>query len=266
LRTVEAHGSVTPEGALLTMLRRTFVLVLASTALSSSAFAGALLPWGLPAGAGVVGINPYVFAYPNDDGTSGVNLYPILYGQYGISDDVDVIAGLSGYLGGNWGTGLDTVELMPRYFFSDTMGVCLHAILGAYSGGPIEFGPELHAAWSGDALDLGLNLSYLAYTDPAGFDAGTVSLLVAPERYLSDSFSIYLEGDVLYGITASAVEAQLVPGVSWSFAETHYFSLGAQVPVTSGGYDGNTKVAPGLWYYTSFGGSGDDEAPEAVEG
>jgi hypothetical protein len=240
------------------MLRRTLTLVLTSMVLASTAEAGALNPWGVPAGAGVFGINPYLYVFPNDDGTSGANLYPILYLSYGFTDSVDLIVGQSFYFGGNWGSGADVLEIMPRYFWSDTMGIALHAKIGTYSGGPFEIGPELQAAWSTDALDFGLNLNYLAYNDPAGFDAGSINVILAPERYLSDAVSVYLEVDASYALTADVdpVFMQVVPGVSWSFAETHYFSLGVQIPFVPE-FD-SSLIAPGIWYYTSFGGSDEE--------
>ncbi len=242
------------------MLRRTLTLVLTSMALVPTADAGALNPWGVPAGEGVFGINPYVYLYPNETGASGINVYPILYLQYGITDPFDLIVGQSFYFGGDWGSGADTLEIMPRYFFTDTMGVALHTFTGTYSGGTFDFGPEFQAAWSWDALDLGLNVGYYMW-DPFGtFNAGQVTAIVAPERYFTDSFSVYIEGDVTQYLDPSDTEFQIVPGVSWSFAELHYFSLGVQIPLDT--YDGSTKPSVGLWYYTSFGGS-DDEAEEA---
>ena len=56
------------------MLRRTLTLVLTSTVLASTAEAGALNPWGVPAGAGVFGINPYVYAFPNETMTFGATV------------------------------------------------------------------------------------------------------------------------------------------------------------------------------------------------
>src|SRR6185503_2500789 len=134
-------------------LRRLTTAVLASLAIApalapSAAHAGALNPWGLPAGQGVFGINPFLYVFPNDDGTSGVNLYPILYLQYGFTDSADIIVGQSFYFGGNWGSGADTLEIMPRYFFTDTLGIALHTFTGTYSGGTFDFGPELQGAWS----------------------------------------------------------------------------------------------------------------------
>jgi hypothetical protein len=238
------------------MPRRTLTLVLMSTMLASTAEAGALNPWGVPAGEGVFGINPYIYVFPNETDESGVNIYPILYLQYGITDPLDIIVGQSFYFGGDWGSGADTLEIMPRYFFTDTMGVALHTFTGTYSGGTFDFGPEFQAAWSWDALDLGLNVGYYMW-DPFGtFNAGQITAIVAPERYITDGFSIYVEADFTQYLDPSASEFQIVPGISWSFAELHYFSLGVQIPLDT--YDGSTKPSVGLWYYTSFGGADED--------
>ena len=243
------------------MLRRTLTLVLTSLVFTSTAEAGALNPWGLPGGEGVFGILPYVYVFPNETDESGANIYPILYLTYGFTDAFELDVGQSFYFGGDWGSGADTLEIMPRYFFTDTLGIALHTFTGTYSGGTFDFGPELQGAWSWDALDLGVNLGYYMY-DPFGtFNAGVIKAIVAPEHYFTDSFSVYVEGDMAAYLDPSATEFQIVPGVSWSFAETHYFSLGVQIPLDT--YDGSTKPSVGLWYYTSFGGAA--EEPPADE-
>jgi hypothetical protein len=246
------------------MLRRSLTLVLASLVFTSTAEAGALNPWGVPGGKGVFGILPYVYVFPNETNESGVNIYPILYLTYGFTDAFELDVGQSFYFGGDWGSGADTLEIMPRYFFTDTMGVALHALIGTYADGPIDIGPEFQAAWSWDPLDLGLNAGYYLDIYDGNVNAGTIKALIAPEHYFTDSFSVYLEGDIIEYLDPSGTDFQVVPGISWSFAEKHYFSLGVQIPVTDT-YDGVGNISYGLWYYTSFGGGGGDDAATRAE-
>ena len=213
------------------------------------AAAGPLNPWGAAIGDGVVGVNPFLYVY-QDPG-----VLPILYGQYGFSDEADIIVG-----GGAWlakeGSGFDTLEVMPRYFFTENLGLAVHALVpGSFDA--VEIGPELHGYWSTDALDLTMNAGWRPTLGGGGFGLGGPFVMVAPERYLNDTWSVYAELDAGYDLTEGLPDdgrltAMVVPGVAAGFAETHYVSLGVQVPVAPA--FATEAVSVGMWYATSFGG------------
>jgi hypothetical protein len=223
--------------------------LLALASFSGAAQAGPLNPWGAAIGEGVVGVNPFLYVY------SGPGVLPILYGQYGFSDSADIIVG-----GGAWlakgESGFDTLEVMPRFFFTENLGVAVHALVpGSFDSA--EVGPELHGYWSTDSLDLTVNAGWRPSFGGGGFGLGGPFAMVAPERYLNDTWSVYVELDGAYDLTEglpsdSRLSAMVVPGVSAGFAETHYLSLGLQVPVVPA--PTAEALSVGMWYATSFGG------------
>lgn len=224
----------------------------AVASLAGTAHAYPLNPWGSATPQGSFVLNPFLYVYPGPD----INLIP--YGLYGVTDAVDVIGGVSvGYGGGAYFGG---VEVLPRYFFADNMGVALHAILG---GGALTIGPEFHGVFGGDAFALTLNAGYLptiAFGEGGGFYAGDIKALIAPEYNFSSQFSVFLEVDPTYTLGEyGGLSLTLVPGVGFALDEdqTHTFSVGLQVadPQTKAVSSfAKEKLSVGLWYATAFGG------------
>ena len=227
-------------------------LVGAFASLAGTAHAYPLNPWGVGTPQGTLVLNPFLYAYPGPD----INLIP--YALYGITDSVDVIGGVSvGYAGGGYFGG---VEVIPRYFFADNMGLALHVLAG---GGQVTFGPEFHGVFGGDSFALTLNAGYLpsiVFGDAGGFSAGSVKALIAPEYNFSSQFSVFLEVDPTYTLGEyGGLGLVLVPGVGFALDEdqTHTFAVGLQVDnpqskaVSSFAQE---KLSVGLWYSTAFGG------------
>jgi hypothetical protein len=219
--------------------------------LSLPAAASPLNPWGATVGEGVVGITPFLYV----DQTPAA--YPLLYAQYGVSDSFELLVGAGATIAGpDVGSSFDSVELMPRFFFSETSAAVLHATW-APGAQDVEVGPEYHGAYSMDALDLTVNLGWAPSVGASGFGLGTLHAILAPERYLTDSTSLFLEINPSWdlndygGAEVDRLYVEVVPGVSTSFADTHYVALGVAVPVT--GFDA-TAIYAGAWYSIAFGG------------
>ncbi len=230
-------------------MRSSILAALAALAWSAPAAASPLNPWGAHVGKGVFALTPFVYV----DQTPGV--YPLIYGQYGVTDQFELLAG-AGATVVPWGS-FDTVELMPRYFFHETTGAALHATWVPGEAG-VTVAPEWHGIYSLGPIELTTNVGWGPYFGATGFGAGAVYALVAPEWYFTDASSLFLEIDPSYDLTADETLGaadrfylELVPGVSTSVAETHYFAFGIGIPVT--GFD-PTAIYAGVWYSIAFGG------------
>lgn len=228
------------------MLRPLLASILLCSALPAAA--SPLNPWGATVGKGVVALTPFLYV----DQTPAA--YPYLYAQYGVSDSFELLAGVGATIADP--SSFDSIELMPRYFFSESGGLCLHTTW-APGATDVEIGPEYHGYYSMDALDLTVNLGWLPTLGSSGFGTGTVTAMIAPERYLTDSTSLFLEIDPSWdlndygGAEVDRLYVEVVPGVSTSINETHYLALGIGVPVT--GFDVSAIYA-GAWYSIGFGG------------
>ena len=229
------------------MLRRLPIAALLLT-VSAPAFAAPLNPWGVHVGKGVFAVTPFVYV----DQTPGV--YPLVYGQYGVSEQLEILAGVGATVV-PFGS-FDSVELTPRFFLSDTTGVALHLTYAPGDTG-VTVAPELHGAYELGPIALAVNAGWSPYVGGAGFSAGSIDLMVAPEYYFTDASSFFLEINPSLDLTtvgaagSAPLYLEVVPGVSTAIADTHYFALGVGIPVT--GFD-PTAIYGGLWYSVAFGG------------
>jgi hypothetical protein len=212
------------------------------------AAASPLNPWGVHVGKGSKFLTPFLYV------DQGVSLYPYVYGQYGISDQMEILVGAGATVGK--ASSFDSIEVMPRYFFTDEHGVVLHAFI--YPGGGAALGPEYHGVMETGPITLTVNAGWRP-TLNNGFSAGSAFAMVAPEYYITEGTSVFLEVDPsMLLVDVPGLEAKdkisltVVPGVSTVFAEKHYVALGIQVPVMPG-FD-TKAISAGAWYSVALGG------------
>ena len=197
----------------------------------------------------MLALTPFVFV----DQAPAVN--PLLYVQYGFSDRFELLAGAGATVGTP--SSFDGIELMPRLFLSDESAAVLH--MTWVPGDDPVIAPEYHGIYDMDALQLTVNVGWGPSVGRGGFDAGSVYALVAPERYLTDSTSVFLELNPRYVLSTGAGPAsqrfafEVVPGLSTDIADTHYFCVGVGVPLLPD-FD-VAGVYLGAWYSVAFGGA-----------
>jgi hypothetical protein len=213
----------------------------------SAAQASPVNPWGATVGKGVVALTPFLYV----DQTPAA--YPYLYAQYGFTDSFEILAGGGGTIA-EAGSSVDELELMPRLFVSDSAGLALHATYTPGVDG-VTLAPEYHGVYSWDPLDLTVNVGWGPWLGAGGFAPGDVYAMIAPERYLTESTSIFVELNPSYTLPDDPVEGsfymEVVPGVGTAVNDTHFFAAGVHVPVT--GFDAG-DIYFGGWYSVGFGG------------
>lgn len=222
-------------------------VLLLSVLAPTAALASPVNPWGATVGKGVVALTPFLYV----DQTPAA--YPYLYAQYGFTDSFEILAGGGGTIA-EAGSSVDELELMPRLFVSDSAGLALHATYTPGVDG-VTLAPEYHGVYSWDPLDLTVNVGWGPWVGKGGFALGDVYAQIAPERYLTDSTSIFVELNPSYTLPDDPVEGsfymEVVPGVSTAVNDTHFFAAGVHVPVT--GFDASL-IYLGGWYSIAFGG------------
>lgn len=240
----------------------TLVAGLAAWSYSAPSQAYPLNPWGVQTAQGSYVLNPFLYFY-----NKGKGVYPIVYGATGLGERMDVIAGVGGWtwLSGGLDGGLDGLEVMPRYFFNESMGVTVHLIYGlpgssTYVENQLTVAPEFHGVFGGDSLALTVNAGWRpTLGGGAGFQPGAVVAYLAPEYNFSSQFSLFLEIDPSFTLgEGGGLGMLLVPGVGFALDpdQTHTFSVGVQVdPLSDSGGDFlENNVSLGVWYATAFGG------------
>jgi hypothetical protein len=91
---------------------------------------------------------------------------------------------------------------------------------------------------------------------------GTVGTIVAPELFFTETFSAFVELTPILDVTNDAGSLkdrfyfEAVPGVGFTVAEEHDFSVGVGIPLTN--YTAE-NIYGGMWYSHAWGG---DEKPE----
>ncbi|MFM7201456.1 MAG: hypothetical protein ACKO6N_11755 [Myxococcota bacterium] len=214
---------------------------------ASEAQAYPLNPWGSKTATGAVAINPFLYVY------GGPTLYPYFYGAYGINDKMDVWAGVGAALDGSGG-GFGGLEIFPRYFVNENLGLVAHFFIGTDSIIP---SPEVHYVQSWDKFALTVNAGWRPVVGYNGsFAPGTVNVILAPEYNISSQLSVFLEVDPVIGLDGSGVALTLVPGIGFALdpEQTNTFAAGFQVAVAPGEFDPATALSFGIWYSRVFGG------------
>jgi hypothetical protein len=236
------------------LVRTKFLLAATLFAWALPAQASPLNPWGAHVGRKTFALTPFVYF----DQTPGI--YPLIYGQYGFTDNFELLFGVGGgiYPGTTPVGAFETIELMPRQFFNETSAIALHLTYTTYTG-QLDAAPEFHGAYelgpitltvnAGGGIGLGVGSGVVGVT-------GGLYGIVAPEWYFTEASSVFLEINPSYdfsslGSNPNAFALELVPGISTSIAETHYFAFGVGIPVT--GFD-PTAIYGGVWYSIAFGG------------
>ncbi len=208
------------------------------------AAAAPLNPWGVHVGKGVLAVTPFVYV----DSGPGVN--PLVYGQYGVTESLEVLVGAGAVVVP--GASFSSVELMPRYFFDDTTGVALHATW-APGEDQVKLAPEWHGFYQDGAVALTVNAGWGPSFGATGFSGGSLYAYIAPEWFFTEASSVFLEIDPAFDLTVDddSFSLQVVPGISTAVAETHYFAVGVGIPVT--GFN-PADITVGAWYSIAFGG------------
>lgn len=173
----------------------------------ATAEAGSLNAWGLALGKDSVAVMP--FASAGDGGQ-----FSQIYAAAGVGDAVDVNVAAGTAVGWDGGTET-TLELLPRVFVTDTVGLGVHLYWTAGAEG-VVLGPEAHGEWSAGRFTLGTNVGW---TPGLARDAtfGDVWAVVAPELWLADRLSVFCEVDPVVPVTGDVPAVTLVPGVGALF-------------------------------------------------
>jgi hypothetical protein len=201
------------------------------------AAAGTLNPWGARLDDGAGALTPYVYVMPD-----GV-VTPSTYVQASFADHFDFIGGVGGTITPGAGGGLSAIDLMPRVFVTETLGLSLRTIVAP--DGSVAYGPEADATLSQGRVAVTVNVGHRRQGAPE--DALTYAIF-APELFLGDRVSVFLEVDPSYAASSGAA-LLAVPGVSLAFdAEAvHTAAVGVQVDALAGG-----APSVGLWYSKAF--------------
>ena len=213
--------------------------LLAALLLSTSqAVASPLDAWGGATGKGMLVINPNVGV------TQGGVVDGSLVLSYGPSERFDILvqAGLSG--GPNTSPAFDGLEVLPRFFLHESVGLALHAAWTPGSG-VAQLGPELHLSWSRDAFSLYSDVGWAPEIGDT-FDPGTVFGRVALEGSPVPFFSVFVETTAEVNITDRAFGLQVTPGLGFTLdqAGLHEISAGVRVPA----WGDLHEVHVGAWY------------------
>lgn len=215
---------------------------------AGTAIAG-LNTWGAHTGVDVAAVTPFFYAY--DDRT----VAPSIFVSAGVSERVDLIAGMATTFDFS-GTGGDvaqlaSVELMPRFFITDEVGLALHS---AYfpSDQSVMLSPAVHAVGQWGRFMLTANVGWQPTIADGGFDPGRAFAILVPEVRVAGTLTFFTE--VNPGVAfdgAGTVDLTVVPGIGFAFGEgdAHAMALGVQVGVMP-----TTTLSGGLWYSTAWGG------------
>ena len=213
----------------------------ALAALLSTAQAASLNAWGPATGAGQVAVSPFL-------GVGAGGAAGSLYGAVGVGDFFDLNLGLTQAVDASGAAG--PVELMPRIFLLPSVGVAVHAI--ATPGEPgLTLSSALHGEWSRGPFTLGANLAWVpgpaTGAEPAA--PGEVTAILAPELWMSDRVSAYLEVDPTFSLEGQGAALTLVPGLCVNVDRdgAHQVAVGVGLPTAAGG-----EVTGGLWYATAW--------------
>jgi hypothetical protein len=211
--------------------------------LAATALAAPLNPWGSATAPGTALVNPYLYVYPDA-------MNPLVYGAAGLSERVDVYVGVGEYLPVNGAAaGAGALEFFPRFFLDPSVAVAAHVYWTPGVDGAVV-APEVHLNHTWERFAITANAGWRPVLSTAGFSAGTVPLIVAPEVRLTDRFSVYVEADPTFSLTGAPVGIIVVPGVGASLDDPghHGVSAGLQIPVLPS----TGPASLGVWYCFTF--------------
>lgn len=209
--------------------------------LLTSAFASPLNPFTGAQPAGTASVAPT--AYVGTDGAFSPQTY--FAAGHGLGDvNLGVFTEIAGGEVAN-----PTFDVLPRFFVNDELAFTPRVTYTV--GDPTAaVGGEVHHAASFGRFTMSTNVGYMANVGSGG-DAGAAYALLAPEVFVTDAVSLYVEVDPTYDFTGAGLSAMIVPGVSATLdpAGNHAIAAGVQIPVLP------TVEAPtfGAWYSVSFG-------------
>lgn len=200
------------------------------------ASAGALNPWGGRLADGSGALTPYVYVMPDGAVSSSA------YVQASFLDHFDAIVGAAGGVGAG-GPAFGGVDLMPRVFVTDTLGLSMRTLIAP--DGSAAWGPEADAVFAQGKLAVTLNVGHRRQGAPE--DALSYAIF-APELYIGERVSVFCEVDPSYA-EASGAALLAVPGVGVAFDKdaVHTAAVGVQLDALHG-----AAPSVGVWYSKAF--------------
>jgi hypothetical protein len=196
----------------------------------------------------------------------GKALSPYLYGAVGLSEHLDIFAGVSGNFGLFPGSAsFGQVDVIPRYLVTPQVAVSPRIIYTP--GNSLVFSPEVHATGSFGELLLSLNAGVRPQLDVhgGGLTSTTAFAYVSGSYFLSKQLWLVLEADPSLSFVhrtatedSSVTSSVLVaPGVGFAVdpEQSHMFELAAVISVPTSAatsFHYRSSVTYVLWYVTSF--------------
>jgi hypothetical protein len=230
------------------MMRRALFVATMILVTSGPALAAPVNTWGVFIGKGTFALTPYLYAGPS------IGVQPWLYGEYGFNDRFELLVGAAATVVP--GASFDGIEVMPRYFLDDQTGIALRTAWNVVDN-TVTIQPELHIVRTFGQFELTLNPVWAAVATADGASAGTIGGIVAPEWFFSEHCSAFVELTPNFNLEPDGgnfydrASFEVLPGIGFTVAEIHQFSMGVGIPVLH--FDPN-KVYSGMWYSVSFGG------------
>jgi hypothetical protein len=240
-------------------LRQVCLLLSGFFAASESAQAAPLNTWGEHIGKGVFALTPYVYA------GSSFGVQPWVFGEYGFTDRFELAGALVGTVAP--GQTFDAVEMMPRLFVTESTALTVRTTWSPLDS-TVTAAPELQGVYKFGSLALTVNASWAPVATVDGFTPGTLGAIVAPEWFFTEDFSAFVELSPLVDMTAGPGNLgdrfyfEVLPGISFTVAEIHSFSMGVAFPVTGFSLE---NMYGGMWYSISWGGEEEPAEPAAAD-
>lgn len=228
-------------------MRKIAILILALAAVAAADPFNTIPAWTTDPGSGWAG--PYAYAtFPVGDTIQEASLTPYFYFGYGILSrfDVTVFAGAE-LTGGQFSFGDLVVE--PKYMFVARDKFLLSGVLEAsfplYEGGSFALIPGLMTTlFPLSSFNLHADLFY--FRPLTASTNGEVWLWAAPDYWLVDNFSIFMELNAYYALDDNSFTLEVWPGACWYPTDWLGITASCGVPATL------DYLSPGLAAYISF--------------
>jgi hypothetical protein len=158
--------------------------------------------------------------------TDSEGTFAQVFSAAGWGDRADVNVGVGSLMGWKGGSAT-TLELLPRFFIHETLGVGAHLLVTPGAPG-VVFGPEVHGEWAAGPFVFAANVGWMPSVGGKATSPGEVWGVFAPEVYLHPRASLFFEVDPIYAVEEHAWSATLVPGIGVLFDDdgAHSASLG----------------------------------------